>query len=156
MAARSRQYTGSRIGADPVGKRGIEILYKKLSDILFDPFLENRNQEIAPLGSGNVPRRRLAVDALHDRRKLDETAINGFEETVKFQGIIDIVIVHNSHSVVFHAVFFQQFDSPHHFLERRFVVDSLAVPVVAMFRSVDGYADQEIIVFQEATPLVGQ
>ena len=96
----------------------------------------------------------MCAQPFHNRGELDEMAIHLFEEVVKLQRIIDIIVVHYSHCVVFHLVFLQQVDPFHHFEEGGKTLAGAAVFVVKLLRAVYRDADKEIIFFEETAPFV--
>ena len=83
-------------------------------------------------------------------------AVYFFEKTIKFQWKINVVVVYHSHSIIFYLMFFQQFDPLHHFVEGGKPLAVPAVFIVEFLRTVDRDADQKIIFFEEAAPVVCQ
>ncbi len=48
MAAGFSHGADTRLFSHPVGQRGVEYLYKHLTHIFFDPFVENSTQKLSP------------------------------------------------------------------------------------------------------------
>ena len=99
--------TGGRHRADawrlsrPVGKCGVEELYKDLSDIRLYPFVVDPANETSPLfrGDGGITEGRL-----YDGRELQILTTYLFEETIEFYGMIRIQVVHSRHRVPFYMM----------------------------------------------------
>ena len=159
----------SRRDAEPVGERRVEKLYIVVAYVVLHPFVEDGAEEVAPLpwrdGEGRERRRLfagrgearavgVAAEPLHDGGELDVAATDGLEETVEFEGEVGVVVIDNRHRVVFDAVLLQQLDALHHLVERRAALAVAAIFVVELRRPVDGEADEEAVVAEEAAPVV--
>ena len=82
--------------------------------------------------------------------------MNIFKEMIKFQRIICIEVIDDSKSVPFYTMLIEQLDSFHHFLERRLSASGPAIFIMKFLRPVSGYTNQEIVLFEKFTPLIGK
>ena len=98
----------------------------------------------------------MSSQTFDNRSELDIMTLYIFEELIKLVRIIDIIIINDSHSIVFDTVLFQQIDAFHHLIERWQSLAVAAIFVVELLWTVDRNADQEIILFEEPAPIVRQ
>lgn len=169
VAASLRKDADPRRGSDPVGKRGIEDLNEDLSDIVPNPFVEDRYQKTPPLRrrnrigchldvverlGGRGERLVRIVGALHGGRKLDVSAAQRLEEAVKLQRAVGIEIVHDGKNVERHIEPLQKLYAPNHVRMRAYPPGILPVFVVLLRGAVDGDTYQKVVLLEEATPLL--
>ena len=159
--------------AHPICQRGIEKLDIIIADIFFQPFIEDRAEEISPFPG--IDRKRSQFDicillfrrgeqcpvlmeseAFHNRCELDIVAIYFLEKVIEFQRIIHIVVIDDCHRIVFHTMFFHQFDSLHHFIEGGKSLLVAAVFVMKLLRAVYRNSHKKIILLEETAPVIIQ
>ena len=174
MTAGPGHGTYTRLFAHPIGEGGIEYLDEDPAHILFDPFIEQITEEPAPLVCwyrercqhhifllicrGGQLQGRIVIpsDSFHDGGKLNVTAIDLLEETVKLQRVVHVVIVHYCQAVELHAVLLQQFYAAHHPDEGGAPHLVAPVLIVKLLWSVDRDPHQEVVLFEKATPIIIQ
>lgn len=158
-----------RRDTDPVGQRGIENLNENLSHIVPHPFVEDRYQKTTPLRRRNRIGRHLdmverlggrgerlvrIVDALHGGRKLNVPAAQRLEEAVKLQRAVGIEVVHNGKNIERDIEPLQKLYAPNHVRVRAYPFRVFPVSVVLLRCAVDGDTYQEVVLLEEATPLL--
>ena len=94
--------------------------------------------------------------SLNDGRELDVMTFQLLEETVETHRIGHVLIVHDGHGVVFHAMLFQQVDALAHLVVGGEPLLVSSVVIVNDLWTVDREADQEVVLPEKATPLIGQ
>ena len=122
MAALLGKAAHTGLHAHPVGKCRVEYLHEYLAHIFLHPLVEQAAEKIAPLLGTHREVGKASVTlvgccqmasvvvleyALHYGRKLQVVASHILEKTVKFHGIIGIVVVDHRHSVPLHSVFIE-------------------------------------------------
>ena len=95
-------------------------------------------------------------EAFYNRGELDIVAIYFLEKVIEFQRIIYVVVIDDCHCVVFHAMLFQQFDSLHHFIEGGESLLVATIFVMKLLRAVYRNSHEEVVFFEETTPVVVQ
>ena len=98
----------------------------------------------------------MRCNPFYDRSELDIAGTYLFKEIIEFKGIVGVEVVHYRHRVPFHPMFFQQVDALHHFYKGRFAKFVLAVFIVELLWTVDGYTHQPVVLFKEFAPFVGE
>ena len=93
--------------------------------------------------------------SLYDGRELDVMTIQLLEETVEPHRVGHVLIVHHRHGVVFHAMLFQQFNALPHLVVGGEPLFVAPVMVVDALGAVDREANQEMIIPEKTTPLIG-
>ena len=173
MSASACQRTDTRLFAHPVCQRGIEKLDIIITDIFFQPFVEDRAEEISPFPGIDCKGGQLDIcvllfrrgeqcsvlmksEAFHNWGELDIVAIYFLEKAIEFQRVIHVVVIDDCHRIVFHAMLFHQFDSLHHFIEGRKSLFVAAIFVMKLLRAVYRNSHEEVVLFEETAPVVVQ
>ena len=171
MAALLGKAAHTGLHAHPVGKCRVEYLHEYLAHIFLHPLVEQAAEKIAPLLGTHREVGKASVTlvgccqmasvvvleyALHYGRKLQVVASHILEKTVKFHGIIGIVVVDHRHSVPLHSVFIEQIDAIHHLAPRRASTLGAAILIVKLLRAIDRDAHKPVIFGKKSAPLIGE
>jgi len=186
-----RHRAAARLGEDahrrrcpqPRRQRRIEHLHVDSADVTLNPFVEDVDQEPAPLFGANraaghvvafedVERTRVAAalapslvrhreqllgDALDDGDELDEGGLQLVaKEPVDLDRVAGVRRMNRAHHVDIHAVVVQRLIPTHHIVERSLAALVDAIRIVKLARAVDAQADQDVVPLQEGAPRVVQ
>ncbi len=168
QSARLVEHAHSRLPeTGPVACRGLDRLHEDAPHVVMQPLVEDRREEGAellgphrPLGGEAAPQVRrvaLLVDTFHDGDELHPVGPSIVpEEPVHLEGVVAVETVHRGEDVVFHIVFLEQSQPPHHLVERALTALRDSIGVVQLPRAVDADPDEEVVLGEELAPVVGE
>lgn len=90
----------------------------------------------------------------HDWSELEERATDLFEEIVELQRMVHVKIVDHSQGVPFHAMSFQEIDSPDDLIKRAFSGTGVSIFIVKFPGAVDRDSNEPIVFSEESAPFV--
>ncbi len=171
VAAHRRHRADTRHLSDPAGQRSIKELHEDASHILPHPLIEYpagemrellrrrrelRQRRVVLCHVGQMAAVRMRQQSLRDGRELDILATVLLVEMIDIQRIVRIKVVDDAHRIPFHAVFAQQLDAAHHFVERGLSRARPPVFIMELLRPVYGDTDEPMVLSEEGTPLIRQ
>ncbi|CCY39049.1 uncharacterized protein BN472_00383 [Tannerella sp. CAG:118] len=143
-----------------------------LSNILYNPLVKNITIKLPKIFGLYTPRGHFCIfdligrqkfqpvisvtPALYDRRKLHIMTSYLLKETICFYRVMHIIVINYRQGIKLHIMFLQQFYSSHYSRERPSSTFIFTITVMYVFRAINGYTDQKIIVFEKTTPFIIQ
>ena len=139
------------IHAQPVRQRSVEGLHEHVPDVVPRPFLEDLDHEPSVLLGAD----RVGLALLHDGDELYELRAEIVaQESVDLETVVTVGSMDRRQSIPFHPRGLQPPQPDHHPVDCRLAALVHPVGIMHLARTVDRHPDQEVVLGQEAGPLI--